>query len=90
MPRLSTPGKRIVVFAAVLMLFALAVGAGSAAAHNPACHQTAGPDGPHYDDDPRTGSQTAFDKNPTLGGEFNENAAGGCSVGNSQSPRSDN
>lgn len=90
MSRLPIPGKRTVVFTAVLLLVALLVGVGPAAAHNPACHQTAGADGPHYDDDPQTGSQTAFDTNPTLGGEFDENAADGCSVGNSQSPRSDN
>lgn len=90
MPSLvSTPGRRIALVTTLLLLVALVAGTGTTAAHNPACHQTAGPDGPHYDDDPRTGSDTAYEKNPTVGGEFNENAPGSCSVGNSQSPRSD-
>lgn len=85
------PGsKRVVLLTVALMLIALPMMAGTAAAHNPACHQTAGDDGPHYDGDDQTGSETAFDKNPTLGGDFPDNAAQGCSVGNSQSPRSDN
>jgi hypothetical protein len=63
--------------------------AGGAAAHDPACHQTAGADGPHYDDDPRTGSETAFEKNPTLGDDFPDEAPGSSSVGNSQSPHAD-
>lgn len=78
------------VLTVVLMLAALTTLAGSAAAHNPACHQTAGADGPHYDDDPKTGSETAFQNNPTLGGEYPANSIDACSVGNSQSPRSDN
>lgn len=86
----STRRKRFTVLTVAVLFVALAMMAGSATAHNPACHQTAGADGPHYDDDERTGSDTAFEKNPTLGGEFNENAADSCSVGNSQSPRSDN
>lgn len=91
MPQLRLNSRhRIVLFTTLVLVVALAVGTGSTAAHNPACHQTAGPDGPHYDDDPTTGSETAYEKNPTVGGEFNENAADGCSVGNSQSPRSDN
>ena len=86
---LSKSRTRIAAVAAVLVLAALVVGVGPVAAHNPACHQTAGADGPHYDDDPGTGSETAYEKNPTLGGDFPENAAGGCTVGNSQSPHGD-
>lgn len=79
---------RTVLVAASLLLALVVLGAGQAAAHNPACQQTAGADGPHYDDDPRTGSQTAFEKNPTLGGsEYPDHANGadGCSVGNASS-----
>ena len=86
---LGTSGRRIALITALLLLVALTVGTGSAAAHNPACHQTAGADGPHYDDNPTTGSETAYEKNPTVGGEWNENAAGGCSNGNSQSHHAD-
>lgn len=79
----TTRGARVAVLTVVLLLLALVGGAGSAAAHNPACHQTAGADGPHYDNNPRTGSQTAFDKNPTLGGSFDEAAVDSCTVGDS-------
>lgn len=82
---------KIAALAVSLMLLALAATAGPAAAHNPACHQVAGEDGPHYDDD-RTGSDTAYDKNRNLGGDEypeNENSADGCSTGNSQSPHYD-
>lgn len=79
----KTRGARVAVLTVVLLLVALVGGTGSAAAHNPACHQTAGADGPHYDDNPRTGSQTAFDKNPTLGGSFDEAAVDSCTVGDS-------
>lgn len=81
---------RLITVSVVVLLVGLTVLTGGVAAHNPACHQTAGADGPHYDDDPRTSSETAFQNNPTLGGEYPENAPGGCSVGNSQSPQSDN
>lgn len=92
----STSDRRIVV-AVLASLLAVAVAAGGATAHNPACHQVAGPDGPHYDDDPQTGSETAYGMNPNLGGSDNPansigenddrpaNAADGCSRGNSQS-----
>ena len=74
-----------VTIAVTLMIVALAASSGAATAHNPACHQTAvtntGTDAPHYDG--ADGTQTAFENNPTLGGEFNENAPGSCSVGNS-------
>lgn len=82
--------RRIVAISALLLFVAMIATTGIGAAHNPACHQTAGADGPHYDDDGTTGSDTAFEKNPTLGGEFNGNAPGSCSVGDSQSPHSDN
>lgn len=78
-----------VTIAVILMVVALGASSGAAAAHNPACHHTAvtntGTDAPHYDgaDGTQTASQTAFEKNPTLGGEYNENAPGSCSVGNS-------
>lgn len=92
MPTTPSPSRsrRIVAISALLLFVAMVTTTGIGAAHNPACHQTAGADGPHYDDDETTGSEIAFDKNPTLGGEFNENAPGSCSVGNSQSPHSDN
>lgn len=67
---------------AILLLAMLVIGAGPAAAHNPAGQQTAGPDGPHYDDDDTTGSETAYEKNPTVGGEFDDAAVSGSSVGN--------
>lgn len=87
MPQLHTSKrKRLTIVTAVLLLVALMTMAGSAAAHTPSCHQTAGADGPHYDDDPRTGSDTAFQNNPTLGGDYPANAPGACSVGNSQAP----
>ncbi|PSP76477.1 hypothetical protein BRC81_12725 [Halobacteriales archaeon QS_1_68_20] len=44
---------------------------GSATAHNPACNQVAGPSGPHYDDDPQTGSENAYLMNPNLDGSAN-------------------
>jgi hypothetical protein len=88
--------RRIVL--AVLVAVGIAVaGAGVTAAHNPACHQVAATDGPgpHYDGagGSQTASQTAFEKNKNLGGsDFGgpDHAADGCSVGNSQSPHSDN
>lgn len=91
--------RRILVVTAVLLAVATA-GAGQAAAHNPACHQTGHADGPHYEKD--TASDTAFVHNPTLRGPDNDdslhpdqaasihNRKGSCSVGNSQSPHSDN
>ena len=84
---------RIAIFGTILLLIGAGLGAGTAAAHNPACHQVAGGDGPHYDDSERTGSDTAFEKNKNLGGDEHpdhSNAQEGCSVGNSQSPHSDN
>lgn len=82
MPQLPNNRRtRIAIFTTVLLLVTVVMGAGSAAAHNPACHQTAGADGPHYDGDSQTGSQTAFDSNPTLGGDFNDEAVSSCSVG---------
>jgi hypothetical protein len=77
--------RRIALFTALVVLVGLTVSAGSAAAHNPACEQTAGPNGPHYDDDPRTGSETAYEKNPTLGGDFDEAAVDSCTAGNGNS-----
>jgi len=87
----SGPTPRRVFLTVVLAVAVTVLLAGGATAHNPACHQTAGEDGPHYDDDPRTGSQAAFEQNPTLGGELPEHANGAesCSVGNSQSPHAD-
>jgi hypothetical protein len=85
----QTSRIRILIAAVVLVLVAVSATAGPTAAHNPACHQTAGSNGPHYDDDPRTGSGTAFEKNPTLGGEYPTDAVDGCSVGDSRSPRVD-
>jgi hypothetical protein len=94
-------GRRLALIAAVVLLLAV-LGTGVATAHNPACHQVAGSDGPHYDGDDRTGSQNAFEKNPNLGGNDNPantvgesedrpgNGADGCSKGDSQSPHSDN
>lgn len=79
---------RTALVAITLTLALVTLGAGQAAAHNPACHQTAGADGPHYDDDPRTGSPAAFAHNPTLGGSLypeHANGAEGCSVGNAGS-----
>lgn len=85
---------------ALLLLLAVAtVGAGQAAAHNPACIQTGHADGPHYQKG--TAADTAFLHNPTLRGPENadslhpddansiHNREGSCSVGNSQSPHSD-
>jgi len=81
------------VATALVLLVALWSATGSAAAHNPACHQVAGPDGPHYDDDPQTGSSTAYSHNPNLMGVDRPNSdhpdhansihnrEGSCSVG---------
>lgn len=97
---LPTEGKRVAIVTALLLLVALVAGTGQAAAHNPACHQTGHADGPHYEKG--TASDTAFVHNPTLRGPENEdslhpdhaesihNREGSCSVGNSQSPHSDN
>jgi len=52
-------------------------------------YQTAGADRPHYDGSAQTGSQAAFENNPTLGDDFPAEAAGSCSVGNAQSPHAD-
>lgn len=84
-----------IALAALIAVGITVAGAGVAAAHNPACHQVAGADGPHYDgaDGSQTASQTAFEKNKNLGGSDHPehaNSAEGCSVGNSQSPHSDN
>lgn len=86
---------RPVIFCAAFALLGAALGSGVAAAHNPACHQTAGTDGPHYADD-GPASDTAFSHNPTLGGAENPALGGedspwkgGCSAGNSQSPNAD-
>ena len=83
--------RRIAISTTVLLVLALVVGVGPAAAHTPSCIQTAGDDGPHYDgeDGTQTASQTAFEQNPTLGGAFN-GAVDSCSVGNSQAPQSEN
>ena len=79
----------------LLLVVAFGLATGSAAAHNPACHQVAGPDGPHYDDDPTTGSPTAYSHNPNLMGVDRPNSdhpdhansihnrEGSCSVGQS-------
>lgn len=91
----ATSVRRIIVFGAALALLAATLGAGVAAAHNPACHQTAGADGPHYGGN--TASDTAFYNNPTLNGSENPALGddgdtqwvGGCSAGNSQSPNAD-
>ncbi|MDG5776574.1 hypothetical protein VB773_22635 [Haloarculaceae archaeon H-GB2-1] len=80
---------RLAIVAGVLLLAGLVVATGPAAAHNPAGMQTAGEDGPHYDGSEQTGSDTAFEQNPTLGGEFNDNAVDSCSVGHSESPNYD-
>ena len=94
------PLGRVVLLTLLLLLAALTIGVGEAAAHNPACIQTGHADGPHYDGD--TASDTAFFHNPTLRGVDNDdsrhpdhansifNREGSCSVGNSQSPHSDN
>ena len=90
---------RIAAVALLLLLAVATVGTGNAAAHNPACIQTGHADGPHYGMD--TASDTAFVHNPTLRGPDNDdslhpdnaksihNREGSCSVGNSQSPHSD-
>ncbi|PSQ16179.1 hypothetical protein BRD00_11975 [Halobacteriales archaeon QS_8_69_26] len=82
--------RRIVILTVVLALVGVFVATGPAAAHTPSCHLTAGADGPHYDDDPKTGSDSATENNPTLGDDFGNAAVESCSVGNSQSPRSGN
>lgn len=69
----SAARGRIAILTAVLLLVALTASAGSAAAHNPACHQVAGADGPHYDGDDRTGSDVAWEKNKNLGGDAHPN-----------------
>jgi hypothetical protein len=86
---------RTIVVATVLVLTAVGLGAGVAAAHNPACHQPGHQDGPHYDKG--TASDTAFVHNPTLRGPDKadsrhpdhansiHNREGSCSVGDSQS-----
>lgn len=91
----SIDWRRFAVLVVVATVVALTLGSSPVAAHNPACHQVAGSDGPHYDgaDGDQTASQTAFDRNRNLGGaDFGgpDHAADGCSVGNSQSPHSDN
>ena len=45
---------RTLALTIVVLLATVTATAGPAAAHNPACHQVAGADGPHYDDDPNT------------------------------------
>lgn len=92
----SKSSGRTALVLGVLLLVALTVGTGPALAHNPAGHQTAGEDGPHYDGDERTGSEQAWHHNPTLNGSDHPdhsnsmfNREGGCSVGNSQSPHYD-
>lgn len=86
----TTAIRRVVVLTAALLLLGTAFSSGLVAAHNPAGHQTAGADGPHYAGG--TASDTAFYNNPTLNGS--ENPAfggdgpaewiGGGSVGNAQ------
>lgn len=88
----STDRRRIAVLVVIAAVLAVTVGSGPVAAHNPACHQVAGPDGPHYDDDDRTGSDTAYDRNKNLGGDdFGgpDQAADECSAGDSQASHSD-
>ncbi|MFB6172489.1 MAG: hypothetical protein ABEJ23_08130 [Haloarculaceae archaeon] len=96
----TVPLGRTGIVTVVVLLAALLAATGSAAAHNPACIQTGHADGPHYAKD--TASHTAYVHNPTLRdpksaeSRYPDNANsiynrdGGCSVGNSQSPYSDN
>ena len=87
-PLKSAARGRIAILTVVVLLVALTASAGSAAAHNPACHQVAGADGPHYDDDDRTGSDVAFEKNKNLGGDERANAEQGtdCGAPNERAP----
>lgn len=83
---------KTVTLAVLVVVVALTVGAGQAAAHNPACHQPGHQSGPHYDKG--TASDTAFDNNPNLRGADQpesehpdhansiHNREGSCSVGN--------
>lgn len=90
--RSVVPSKRVVALAMVASLVALSLGAGGAAAHNPACEKPGGADSPHYDGG--QASDTAYDRNPNLNSPDNEgsehpdransihNREGSCSVGN--------
>lgn len=85
------PSKRVVALAMVASLVALSLGAGGAAAHNPACKKPGGADSPHYGGG--QASDTAYDHNPNLNSPDNEgsqhpdnaesihNREGSCSVG---------
>ena len=85
---------RIALIALTLALAAATVGAGQAAAHNPACIQTGHADGPHYEKN--TSADTAFVHNPTLRSPDRpdslhpddansiHNREGSCSVGDAQ------
>lgn len=89
LPTIPTPSvsKGIVAFSALLLLVALVASTGIGAAHNPACHQTAGEDGPHYGGD--QSSDAANENNPTLYGDDPANYPGSCSQHN-PAPNTDN